>query len=70
MPSHDSALYSDLSLADLLIFKGDLNYRKLLGDLNWPHSHDFKASLRGFQPSNILALRTMVSWKLKIKGLF
>lgn len=40
-------LYAKLSEADLLIFKGDLNYRKLLGDFNWPFDADFKTVLRG-----------------------
>ena len=34
MASTDPALYKELGEADLLIFKGDLNYRKLDGDLN------------------------------------
>lgn len=43
----NSELYARLGEADLLIFKGDLNYRKLLGDFNWPFDADFKTVLRG-----------------------
>lgn len=45
---------------DLLIFKGDLNYRKLTGDLRWPVVTPFKTALRKFQPSCALcSLRTI-----------
>jgi len=58
MASTDPALYSELGEADLLIFKGDLNYRKLVGDLNWETTVTFKTALQGFLPSPILSLRT------------
>jgi len=54
-------LYADLSRSHLIIFKGDLNYRKLVGDLKWPDSTSFQYSLRGFQPTSLLTLRTLKS---------
>lgn len=47
MKNVNKKLYDQLSEADLLIFKGDLNYRKLLGDFNWPFDADFKTVLKG-----------------------
>lgn len=52
-------LYRTLAEAELLIFKGDLNYRKLLGDINWDSSTDFRTSLSGFEPTNLCSLRTV-----------
>ena len=46
MASTDPALYEELGEADLLIFKGDLNYRKLIGDLNWETTVTFKTALQ------------------------
>jgi len=59
MKDADPALYSTLSKHTHLIFKGDLNYRKLIGDFNWPPETPFKESLRGFCPAPLLSLRTL-----------
>ncbi|XP_037953094.1 damage-control phosphatase ARMT1-like [Teleopsis dalmanni] len=52
-------LYKKLSESRLVIFKGDLNYRKLIGDYNWDKTESFVKCLRGFQPTNICSLRTV-----------
>lgn len=52
-------LYQQLSEADLIIFKGDLNYRKLGGDLKWEKTKSFYTMLRGFNPSPLISLRTI-----------
>lgn len=52
-------LYARLAKADLLIFKGDLNYRKLLSDLNWDPTTSFTESLKGFVPTKLCSLRTV-----------
>jgi hypothetical protein len=51
-------LYSTMSQSKFLIFKGDLNYRKLVGDLRWPLNERFEIALRGFQPTSFVVLRT------------
>ncbi|XP_035785651.1 damage-control phosphatase ARMT1-like isoform X1 [Anopheles albimanus] len=53
------SLYETLSHAMLLIFKGDLNYRKLLGDFNFPYTTPFPDVLCGFLPTNLCTLRTV-----------
>jgi hypothetical protein len=52
-------LYTRLTQAALTVFKGDLNYRKLVGDLRWPMSTSFATSLRGFHPCPLTSLRTL-----------
>ncbi|KAK7056526.1 hypothetical protein SK128_024903, partial [Halocaridina rubra] len=51
-------LHAELAKASLIIFKGDLNYRKLTGDLNWPTHTSFKHALRGFCPAPVVTVRT------------
>lgn len=50
-------LYNHLLNSDLLVFKGDLNHRKLVGDLAWPPTATFKRALRGFHPIPLVSLR-------------
>ncbi|XP_027896641.1 damage-control phosphatase ARMT1 [Xiphophorus couchianus] len=52
-------LYATLQEADLVLFKGDLNYRKLTGDRDWGHTVDFCTALRGFEPAPLCSLRTL-----------
>lgn len=52
-------LYATLQGADLVLFKGDLNYRKLTGDRYWEHTVGFDTALRGFGPAPLCSLRTL-----------
>lgn len=52
-------VYEKLASAQLIIFKGDLNYRKLMGDINWPFDSEFTQVLGEFRPTNLCALRTV-----------
>lgn len=51
-------LYKTLQKSHMIFFKGDLNYRKLLGDLQWASTDAFEPCLRGFHPAPLCILRT------------
>jgi uncharacterized protein with ATP-grasp and redox domains len=53
-------LRQTLSRSDLVIFKGDANYRRLLGDLHWPFTTPFAEIVRYF-PAPLIALRALKS---------
>ncbi|KAH8306047.1 hypothetical protein KR018_008269, partial [Drosophila ironensis] len=59
MVEMDLPLYKMLTAGRLVIFKGDLNYRKLMGDFIWDTAEEFITCLRGFRPTNICAIRTV-----------
>lgn len=45
MPELAPELYSQLAGAELVVFKGDLNYRKLVFDGLWPHDTPFRTAI-------------------------
>lgn len=53
-------LYEELKTADVLLFKGDLNYRKLTGDMHWPRTTKFETALQNLSTLGlpIVTLRT------------
>ncbi|MEA3351123.1 MAG: damage-control phosphatase ARMT1 family protein [Chloroflexota bacterium] len=52
------ALADELSESDLVISKGDANYRRLLGDRHWPDITPF-ADIVAYFPAPLVALRTL-----------
>ncbi len=53
-------LKDELAAADLLISKGDANYRRLLGDRRWPYTTPL-ADIICYLPAPLVALRTLKS---------
>ncbi|KAH7152772.1 hypothetical protein EDB81DRAFT_789661 [Dactylonectria macrodidyma] len=61
LPHENPELHEELKPAELVIFKGDLNYRKLTGDAWWDPTTPFNEALGPMGPSsgvNVLSLRT------------
>lgn len=52
-------LYAELRKSDLLLFKGDLNYRKLTGDRKWDFTAPFSQVLKMFHPAPLCTIRTL-----------
>jgi hypothetical protein len=59
-PELPPELMSELGDSDLIIFKGDLNYRRLLYDRKWDPSTPMEAIV-GYFPSALATLRTTKS---------
>ncbi|WP_432828412.1 damage-control phosphatase ARMT1 family protein [Dactylosporangium sp. CA-092794] len=59
---HDApdGLAARFAAAELTILKGDLNYRRLVGDRHWPATTSFER-LTGYFPGPVAALRTVKS---------
>ena len=59
-PELPDCLIGSLAQADLVVFKGDVNYRRLLSDRQWPVDTEV-AAIAGYLPSPALILRTLKS---------
>jgi uncharacterized protein with ATP-grasp and redox domains len=53
-----AALAADLAQANLIILKGDVNYRRLLEDRHWPHTEPIE-KIADYLPTLFLVLRTL-----------
>jgi len=61
LPGTQEVLREDFKNSELVIFKGDLNYRKLTGDAMWGPTTPFSTAIGPLGPGSgirILALRT------------
>ncbi|XP_036349943.2 damage-control phosphatase ARMT1 [Ochotona princeps] len=59
MPQVAPDLHAELQKAHLILFKGDLNYRKLTGDRRWEFTVPFHQALSGFHPAPLCSIRTL-----------
>lgn len=59
MPQVAPDLYAELQKAGIVLFKGDLNYRKLMGDRKWKFTVPFHQALSGFHPAPLCSIRTL-----------
>jgi uncharacterized protein with ATP-grasp and redox domains len=55
MPAH---LLRELARSDLVLLKGDVNYRRLLGDLHWPHTTRME-DVTDYFPAPFATIRTL-----------
>jgi uncharacterized protein with ATP-grasp and redox domains len=55
MPAHIEA---ELAASDLVLFKGDVNYRRVLDDRHWPHTAHM-ADIAAHMPAPFAVLRTL-----------
>ncbi|CAB4256912.1 similar to Saccharomyces cerevisiae YMR027W Putative protein of unknown function [Maudiozyma barnettii] len=57
---HGNKIHEELKQSDLVIFKGDLNYRKLTGDRKWPRTTAWETAIGPLSTNGIsvLSLRT------------
>ena len=53
-------LFDHLQESDLVLIKGDANYRRLIGDRHWDFTHSFE-SIVSYFPTNLVAIRTLKS---------
>jgi len=58
MPADVKALWA---AADVVVVKGDANYRRVTGDRHWPVTADLRADVAPWVPSPVLLLRTLKS---------
>ncbi|MEZ4770907.1 MAG: ARMT1-like domain-containing protein [Caldilineales bacterium] len=55
MPEH---LAAELAASELVVVKGDVNYRRLLGDKHWPHATRLE-QVTAYFPAPFVTLRTL-----------